>query len=125
MRSYITVSNKYTCTNGGTSETYAADNTCTGPTGGVGATGISDGSATWEYTATGAGNGFRSYNHGYSYNVGDIVLNGQYAYICTTAGTSGSHQGPVGVGTGIADTDGELVVWSSIPTSTTAGHTTQ
>jgi hypothetical protein len=106
---------KFTCTVGGTSSNAAG---FTGPRGTSGS--ITDGSVTWTYTASAGGTGYNGYQSTTAYGVNDIVFNGQYLYLCTTAGvSSASSQGPTGVGTGIVG-DGTLR-WSSIPSSSSTG----
>ena len=70
----------------------------------------------WTYEGAAYGTGFRGWNL-YQYAVGDVVINGQYAYVCTQANTStiGPATGPLGIGTNITDNLGGL--WSSIPSS--------
>jgi hypothetical protein len=45
---------------------------------------------------------------GHAYGLNDKVSNGNYVYICTTAGTSAGSGGPTGTGTGITD---NTAVW--------------
>lgn len=100
-------SNKYTCASNGTSTTGA------GPTGT--GSGIGDGTTSWNYTAAFSSNGYLGWAANTAYLASDIVFNGHYYYTCTTPGTSGSAQGPIGTGTNIAD--GATVKWSSVGTA--------
>jgi len=102
---------KYLANGGGTSSNAA------GFTGPVGTGTVTDGAGgtSWTFSAYAGGTGYNGWQAQTLYNLGDEIINGQYAYICTTSGTSAAvSQGPTGVGTLISD---GAAKWSSIPTS--------
>lgn len=116
---------KYSANANGTSSNAAG---FAGPIGG--GSSVSDGAGGMLWTFVGParnGTGYQGYKSniggaGVAYIVGDIQINGQYAYKCTVAGTTVlGGQGPTGVGTAIADPGSTALTWASIPTSVSAG----